>query len=215
MAQLTIYGSPLSTYVRTVRMVCEEKGIAYELVPAAPHSPEIDRLHPFGRVPAMTHGDFVLYESAAIARYLDESFAGPALRPKDARARARMEQWIGVAGDYLYGDVIRRVVLQYVFAKGGKPDRATIDAALPNIRHELGVLDRAYGAKPYILGDEVSLADLFIAPIVFYLGRAPEGPALLRPHAGVRRAMAAIAARPSFERTAPPLPPQGLPVFST
>ena len=169
MAQITIYGSPLSTYVRTVRMVCEEKGIAYELVPAAPHSPEIDRLHPFGRVPAMTHGDFVLYESAAIARYLDESFAGPALRPKDARARARMEQWIGVAGDYLYGDVIRRVVLQYVFAKGGKPDRATIDAALPNIRHELGVLDRAYGAKPYILGDEVSLADLFIAPIVFYL----------------------------------------------
>ena len=81
MATIEIIGIPGSTYVRAVRMACEEKGVPYELKPAMPHSPEILALHPFGKVPAMRHGDFELCESNAIATYIDRAFAGPPLFP--------------------------------------------------------------------------------------------------------------------------------------
>ena len=57
MANLEIIGFPQSTYVRVARMACEEKGVAYDLRPAPPHSPEVLAIHPFGKIPAMRHGD--------------------------------------------------------------------------------------------------------------------------------------------------------------
>ncbi|HXW25654.1 MAG TPA: glutathione S-transferase N-terminal domain-containing protein, partial [Xanthobacteraceae bacterium] len=74
MAKVEIIGMPQSTFVRVVRMTCEEKGIPYELTVARPHSPEINAVHPFGKVPGMRHGDVELCESKAIATYLDRSF---------------------------------------------------------------------------------------------------------------------------------------------
>jgi glutathione S-transferase len=66
MAKVEIIGAPQSTYVRVVRMVCEEKGIPYDLTPAAPHSPPITAIHPFGKMPVMRHGDVAVCESKAI-----------------------------------------------------------------------------------------------------------------------------------------------------
>ena len=48
------------------------------------------RRHPFGRVPAIQHGNFTLYETQAILRYLDDVFPEPALQPADAQPRARI-----------------------------------------------------------------------------------------------------------------------------
>src|SRR5437763_538326 len=74
MSKVEIMGLPQSTYVRVVRMVCEEKGIAYELTPVPPHSETINAIHPFGKMPTMRHGDVELCESKAIATYLDRMF---------------------------------------------------------------------------------------------------------------------------------------------
>jgi glutathione S-transferase len=54
--------------------------------------------HPFGRIPAFEHDGFRLHETGAIARYVDEAFAGPALQPAEASARARMNQITGMLG---------------------------------------------------------------------------------------------------------------------
>ena len=103
--------------------------------------------------------------------------------------------------------MIRRYVLQYVFPKGanGTPDRGVIDVAVPQIKSHLEVLDRAYGPRNVLVGDAVSMADLLLAPIVFYLGMFPEGKTLLAGAPNVTRAHAWMAERPSFKATVPPL----------
>ena len=106
-ADLILYGSGYSTYTRTARLALEEKGVAYRLVEidflrGANKTPEHLSRHPFGKVPVLEHGDLKLYETSAITEYIDSPFSGAPLQPKDARARARMLQVIGIANSYLY-----------------------------------------------------------------------------------------------------------------
>jgi glutathione S-transferase len=206
-ASVTVFGDPRSSYVRTVRMALVEKGIAYAHEPAAPRTPEIVALNPFGRVPVLRDGEFTVYETSAIVRYIDECFPGPSLLARNARLRATMEQWVSVINGHAYDAMVRRYVLQYVFPKGanGAPDRAVIDAAVPDIKSHLDVLDRAYGTGNLLAGAEVSMADLLLAPIVFYLGMFPEGKTLLAAAPNVARAHAWLAERPSFKATMPKL----------
>src|SRR5262245_60807901 len=58
MSGVEIIGGALSTYVRAVRVVCEEKAIRYEHKLARPHEPDVAAIHPFGKIPVMRHGDF-------------------------------------------------------------------------------------------------------------------------------------------------------------
>ena len=206
-ATVTVFGDPRSSYVRTVRMALAEKGIAYAYEPLAPHSAEIVALNPFGRVPGFRDGEFTLYETSAIVRYIDESFPGPSLLARNARLRAAMEQWVSLINCHAYDAMVRRYVLQYVFPKGanGAPDRAVIDSAMPDIKSQLEALNHAYGSRNVLVADAVSMADLFLAPIVFYLGMFPEGKTLLADAPNVTRAQAWIAERPSFKATMPTL----------
>src|SRR6185312_6044135 len=96
MSRVEIIGFPQSTYVRVVRMACEEKGIPYDLIPVRPHAPEVEAIHPLGKVPAMRHGDLTLCESKAIVSYLDRVFDGPKLIPEDPRRAAEVEQWVSL-----------------------------------------------------------------------------------------------------------------------
>jgi glutathione S-transferase len=208
MAELVVYGIPQSTYVRSVRMACVEKGVAYTLDPQMPHSETINALHPYGKIPALKHGDFTLYETSAILRDIDEAFDGPSLQPKDAKGRARMEQWISTINAYCDGPMIRRLVMQYYFPSGGKPDRAIIDAASVEVNKDIALIDAAVSPGPYLLGADISLADLLLAPILFYVAQVPEGQAALTASKNMARSSAAMRARKSFQDTMPPAPPK-------
>lgn len=204
-ASLTLVGDPRSSYVRTARMALAEKGVRYTLLSAAPSSPEVTAIHPFARIPALRDGDFTLFETSAIVRYVDEAFAGPPLLPGGARERARAEAWISAVSSYYYDPMVRRYVLQYIFPRGagGQPDRAVIDAAASEMQPLMRALDAAYGARDWLAGNQCSAADLFVAPILAYVELFPEGQRLLAEHANVRRAQAAIRARASFAATQP------------
>jgi len=204
---VTLFGNPRSSYTRTVRMGLAEKGVVYTHVPCAPHSPEVLALNPFGRIPALRDGEIALYETAAILRYIDESFEGPALQPAmSVTDRARCEQWISLVNGHCYDAMARRYVLQYLFPKGPneQPDRAVIDAALKDIDGQLAVLDAAYGESDYLAGAGLTMADLFVAPLLAYVEAMPEGKQLLAGRANVRRAQGVIRQRPSFIATEPP-----------
>ncbi|WP_296227312.1 SRPBCC domain-containing protein [Ralstonia sp. UBA689] len=205
---LTVYGNPRSTYCRTVRMALEEKGLRYTLNPLAPHTPELLEHNPFGRVPAFSDGPIEFYETRAILSYINDAFDGPNLIPQTGpTARARNEQWISLINCHAYDAMVRRYVLQYIFPKGenGQPDRKVIDAAVPEIATQLNALEQAYGERDYLVGNTVSMADLFLAPIMMYLGMFPEGAALLEGCPNIRRAQAVMRARPSFSATQPQL----------
>jgi glutathione S-transferase len=204
---LTLIGDGRSSYVRTARMALAEKGLLYTYEPAPPHSEPVNAISPYGRVPVFRDGDNAYFETSAIVRYIDESFDGPPLSAPNARLRAQMEQWVSMINCHGYDAMVRRYVLQYVFPKGegGAPDRKTIDGALPDIAVQLGALDKAYGTRNVLVGDAITMADLFLAPIVFYLGMFPEGKAALAKAPNVSRAHAAIAERASFRTTMPKL----------
>jgi glutathione S-transferase len=210
MADLILYGIPQSTYVRSARMACIEKGVPYSLEMAPPHGDAINKLHPFGKVPAMRHGDFTLFETSAIMRYVDDAFDGPRLTPGDVRRRARMEQWISTINAYCDGSMIRRLVLQYAFPSGpdGKPDRAVIDKAAEEVKKEIALIDEAVAEGPFLLGADISLADLLLAPIMYYLSQTPEGGAILKTTRNIPRSGTAISARKSYQETMPPPPPK-------
>jgi glutathione S-transferase len=105
MSDFVIHGIPGSPFVRAVLMALEEKGLAWRLQPLAPgasKSPEHLARHPFGRVPAVEHGDFLLYETQAALRYIDRVQPFPALTPADPKTAARMDQIMGINDWYLF-----------------------------------------------------------------------------------------------------------------
>lgn len=208
MPGITIYGVAFSNFVRTARLTCEEKGVDHALEEIGSHSNEILALHPHGYVPAMRHGDFVLYETGAIAGYVDEAFEGPALQPVDLRDRARMRQWISAICHYYDRTMIREIVIQRLLVpmRGGTPDEEMIAAALPKMERQLAILDSHLAENEFLAGSALSLADLFMLPIAFYLSRTDEGAQAMEGRDNISRWYEAMAARPSFAATQPPPP---------
>ena len=209
MAKPEIIGSVRSSYTRVVRMVCEEKGIDYDLTEALLGAAEIRALHPFGKMPVLRHGDLVLCESKAIATYLDRAFDGPQLIPSEPRLAALTEQWISFINTAIDPLLVRRYLVAYAAPRtaDGKPDRALIEALLPDVRAQLTLLDDAVAATNHLVGDQFTLADIYLLPILFYLKLLPESAPLLAPSTALGRYLQTHAARPSFAGTVPPLEP--------
>jgi glutathione S-transferase len=209
MAKLEIIGFPQSTYVRVARMACEEKGIAYELTPAAPHSPEVAAIHPFGKIPAMRHGELELCESKAIATYLDRVFPGPKLIPDDPVEAAQVEQWVSLVNSVMDQTLIRTYLFCYIFPKtaDGKPDRQAIEAVAPELRDQIALLDKAVAKTGNLVGNHLTLADINLMPILYYIRQFPEGGAALAAAKHLSAYYERNAARPAFKNTIPPPPP--------
>ncbi|MGI9319508.1 MAG: glutathione S-transferase family protein [bacterium] len=190
MSTLTLHGFPISTYVRTCRMTADEKGVDYEVVPNPPQTPEQLAQQPWGKVPAMTHGDFHLYEASAIASYIDETFDGPALQPEDAASRAKMHQWVSIINSYLYSPAIVSIVIQRLVVPqhGGTSNEEMISEAKPSAEKALAVINEGLGDSDFLVGNNLTLADLFLLPITHYLSvTEPEGQELMSKVDNVRR----------------------------
>jgi glutathione S-transferase len=206
MAKPEIIGSLRSTYTRAVCMVCEEKAIEYVLTERPLHAPEIAAIHPFGKMPVLRHGDFELFESKAIATYLDRSFPGPYVFPSDPRLEALTEQWVSLVNTVIDGTLIRTYLFAYIAPKtaDGKADRAAIDAVMPALREQIGVLDKAVAKSGYLVDDQFTFADINLLPILYRVRQFPEGAETLAAATHLADYYDQHAARPSFERTTPP-----------
>ena len=203
---ISLLGDVRSSYTRTARMALAEKGVAYTMQAAAPHSPDILAVHPFGRIPALRDGGIDIFETAAIVTYLDETFeTGPSLRPDTIMGRTRCAQWISAVNSYLYDTMVRRYLLQVFFPKGegGQPDRAVIGKALSEMPAQLAALEQAYANGDWLAGNALSAADLFVAPILAGLQLMPEGGKLIADCPNVMRAQEVIRQRASFAGTNP------------
>src|ERR1700688_4323525 len=206
-----IIGSARSTYTRVVSMVCEEKGIDYVLTEKPLGAPELLVIHPLGKMPVLRHGDVQLFESKAIASYLDRSFPGLDVFPSDPCLAALTEQWVSLVNTVIDRTLIRTYLFAYIAPKtaDGKPDRAAIDAVMPMVREQLGILDRAVAATGYLAGDRFTFADINLLPILHRVGQAPEGAGALAAAPHLSAYYQRHAARPSFASTMPPVGPPG------
>ena len=206
MPELQIIGAPQSNYVWVTRIACTEKGVPYTLAPVVPHSPEVDAIHPFGKIPVMRHGDVTLCESRAICFYIDHAFAGPPLAPRDTIEGAQTEQWVSLVNTHIDPLLVRQYLAAYFFPRtpDGRPDRAVIDAALPKMEPAFrGARSRCRQNRPS-RRRKLSLADINLLPILFYVDKLPESRAMLRRSANLDAYYRQHMARASVKETTPP-----------
>lgn len=208
MSELTIVGVPQSTYVRAIRMACHEKGVAYQLDAQPPHTEAAMALHPMGLIPGMRHGDVIVSESHAIARYIDLAFDGPSLFPADAVGAARADYWLSLQNTRFDGPLIRQYLLGYIRpgTDDGSPDRAQIDASLADVENRFDILQQTLTASPYLAGDALSYADLNLFPMLAYVSRMPEGGQMMAARPALQAYFDGLNARPSAVETQPPQP---------
>jgi glutathione S-transferase len=184
-----IHGFMISTWTRTACMTCLEKGLEYELVPLARGSAEHAAMHPFSRMPILEHNGRFISESLAVTGYLDEAFDGPALQPADVAGRTLMREWLSRCGDYVFGDVVRRI----------PRDRAPTEDELATARAVLERVDSLVGSRQWLVGDGVTLADLYLAPQVS--NAREKAPELLDSLGALNGWLARVRERESFRLT--------------
>jgi glutathione S-transferase len=203
MATLKIHGLSPSTFTRTVRLACHEKGVDYEMVDAMPNT--IGGLNPFGKIPAITHGELTLYESIAILRYLERVFPGPKLWPDDVAAAAVCDQWASAVADSLVNAALR-----YFAARAGfLPVPAEMaQKYLAKTADVLPVFDRQLGQHRFLAGDSLTVADLYLYPLYAYFPDVTELKAIADQAPNVNRWAREMAGRPSAVATEPSFRPQ-------
>ena len=206
MSTIVVHGVPGSPYVRMPLLACEEKGVAWRLAPLGmgdAKTPEHLRRHPFGRMPAIEHGDFKLYEAQAIIRYIDQAFDGPSLTPRDPQAQARMNQVMNIVDWYVMPSISSGIVFNRVVKPmfGMPVDEAAVAAAVPLAETCIAALTDILGDQRYFGGDEVSLADIAAVAHLDFMAAAPETAALLAGSPTLAAWIERMTSRPSAQKT--------------
>ena len=203
---ITVHSIPGSPYGRAVLATCVEKNAPYRLQPVSPgahRQAAYLALHPFAKIPAIEDGDFSLYETQAIIRYVDAAYGtSRALTPRDPKAEARMNQVIGIVDSYFFApnSAMTLGFNRVVAPKLGFPvDEEAAIAAIPQTRHCLQVLAGFLENGPFMAGDAFSLADIHAGSHLELLSRAPEAKELMRGR--IQDWLDRLAARPSFATT--------------
>lgn len=164
---MTLFGAPLSPFVRKVELVLTIKGVHCERNPVSPFAlPEgYEQINPLKRIPALEVDGQYLADSAVICRFLEDLYPEPSLIPADPWLKARTS-WLEKFADYELAPVItatafrNRVVLK---SMGAAYDEAAVAATLeekaPPLYH---YLDEQIGDQTYLVGNRLTLADIAV-----------------------------------------------------
>ncbi|MFN8544239.1 MAG: glutathione S-transferase family protein [Candidatus Binatia bacterium] len=164
----TVLGASASPFVRKVRVVLAEKGIAYDHKPVRPRStnPEFRKVSPLGKIPAFVDGDFAICDSSVICAYLERVHPAPAMYPHPPKDFARA-LWYEEYGDTVlaqgatFGTFGRKIVAPL----SGQPVdeaaiRKTVEEELPPV---FDWLEGEVGTREFLVGERFSIADVSIA----------------------------------------------------
>ncbi len=157
------------------RWVLEELGIPHELVRLDPakgetRTPEHLARHPLGHVPVLEDGELRLFESLAICLHLAEKVPGKALLPPPGTAaRALAYQWLFFAATEL--EPAAEVISGENRKPEGERNQAAMEEGRARFRKAAGVLEPVLADRPFVLGQEFSVADVVLGSILSW-GRA-------------------------------------------
>lgn len=175
--QVTLCGFKESIYTQVVMMALAAKGVAFELKRNNPFEAGPSGPHPFARVPVLLRGDFAIYETAAITRYVDRAFEGISLVPGGTPGLARMDQVIAIADNYAYWPMVRQAYAHGVVRKQAGLDweKDLVQQGLRAAEPVLKVLDEMASEGWVLNGLRISLADCHVAPMMAAFVQLPKG----------------------------------------
>jgi glutathione S-transferase len=159
MPVLRLHGYAVSNYFNIARAALIEKGVDFEVVTVrASQDPEFLAHSPMGKIPVLETPHGWVSETVAILEYIEDTQSGPRLHPADPYLRARGRQIINIVQMYVEAQV--RLLLPGVFM-GGQNSPQTIEAVRHTLSRASGALGRLGAPWPFLLGKELSYADLF------------------------------------------------------
>ena len=181
MPNMIFYGTPQSTYVRTVRLLLAEANIDYDLKDIGifngdNETEEYLAKNPFGKVPTVEIDGIKIYETAAITYYINQKLAGGKFAPPDLLSQTRMRQIMAIIDNYLYPPAVGTIVIQRLIVpqQGGESDEKQIEEAIaPTIKALEAIEDLCQG-EPFLVDTMISIADFYLIPIFVYLEQTPE-----------------------------------------
>lgn len=192
-AHIKLYSSPLSGHAHRVRLLLSLLEVPCEVVDVAMPDlklPAFLAKNPFGQIPVIEDGDYVLYDSTAILVYLAHRYdAGGTWLPREARAAAAVQQWLSFASGPIYsGPNAARLVKQFGVPLDHGKAKATAEGFF-------GVIEQELAGRPYATGDTPTIADV---AAYSYVALAPEGDVALEPYPAIRAWLARVEALPRF-----------------
>ena len=159
---MTLYSGTTDPYSHRCRIVLYEKGMDFQVIDVdlANKPEDLAVINPHNQVPVLVERDLVLQQANIINEYIDERFPHPQLMPADPvmRARARL---------FLYN--FEEQLFSHIADIGTGNSKAT-EKARSAIRDNLTQLVPLFSRQEYILGDEFSMLDVAIAPLLWRLG---------------------------------------------
>jgi glutathione S-transferase len=174
MVQLTVYGDPKATCTQRVLILLEELGLKYDLKEVSLANGEHKatehlQRQPFGKVPAIKYGEYTLFESRSILRYIADRNA----EIVDLFATPDVEVWLE-AESQNYNPWVSKIVAERVFKKlkNEKVDEEVVKNALEHLEKVLEVYDARLGNHKFIAGDDFSIADISHIPYTHHLIKA-------------------------------------------
>lgn len=166
---LTVYGAPLSPFVRKVRVCLLEKRMDFQLEIVMPFSPPdwYLQLNPLGRIPALRDGEVTLADSSVICQYLDEAYPDtPLLYGSNAAERGQV-RWLEKYADYELAPLTTFGVFRNRILKPSTGDRCneeSVQAALnEKLPRHFDYLEQQLGRQECFVNDRLSMADIAIA----------------------------------------------------
>ena len=200
---MKLLGASGSPYVRKVRIVFEEKHIAYEQVIVSPSSPEVAQANPLAKIPALICDDGkTLYDSSVIVEYLDGLGALPRIIPENFAARIDVKRWEAL-GDGII-DATVAISHEDRLPAAQRKDAEWYAKQQKKIYAGLATMEKDLGARNFCHGESFTLADVACGNALGYLDRALPTVEWRKAHPGLGRVSRSLAARESFKKTLAP-----------
>ena len=196
MDKVRLHTMALSPYGWGARLIACEKGVEVELAAAEVSDQGYESLHPFRKMPVLIHGEVVIYESIAIANYLDEAFLGPALRPADPVGRARVLTWLSVTSNYLFP--IMNGLIKAVYEPKSAVLTLTIEELAAALTGLMQKLEDALKRTGCLVGEDLTLADFYLIPHLKTAALTPQGASEIAAWPAVNAWMQRLEARPAY-----------------
>jgi len=203
-----LYGMKGSTCTRKVLTAFEETGAPFEfkvvsLMKGEHKAPEHLARHPMGRIPVLIEGDFRLYESGAILRYIAQTHDKSGhFYPHNPKERALAEQFSSFYTSYFPVDeLVGELYFGKMYGKSANVEKVAADDA--KLHTALVVLDAHLATHKHLAGEHFTYADVLYLPYLWYLTtKVPEYEHVLDKYTNVKRWWAEITNRPSWKKVA-------------
>lgn len=206
--KVEVFGPGFSNFVRSIMLLCEENAIEYTTGFTLSgqtidfKSEQHFKLHPFGKLPVFKHQSLILTETASICRYIQTTFLEQSSLLFSPQQSARIDAFSAIISIYIDKALVRDYLLEFAFPKGEKGEvrlKRVHEMETP-AREALKVIEQELMQGDTLNNEQISIADVLVAPMLHYLSNLPSPFNLLVEFPCINEYLQRLMKRDSFKK---------------